>query len=69
MSETLKDFWSSVVLVTVHVPDGLSDGAVNRMQSSFSGRLKELTSAPVIVLEQGATIKLYTTSEPLEVVS
>lgn len=54
----LKELWSSVVLINIQVPQALSEQAIVRLRESLGHRIKDLTDAPIVVLEGGATMRL-----------
>lgn len=54
----LKELWSSVVLINIQVPQALSEQSIVRLRESLGHRIKDLTDAPIVVLEGGATMRL-----------
>lgn len=56
--------WDSVLLISIHLPCALSPAGIDRMRQSFENSpLRSLTSAPVVILEEGAKIALHTKDE------
>lgn len=58
--EHLREMWKDVMLVSVHLNTALSREALSHLRDSLLYRIKDLTAAPILVLEEGATIELIT---------
>lgn len=57
-ADSMRELWASVMLISIQVPQHLSEAAIVRLRDSLSHRIKDLSDAPILVLEGGATIRL-----------
>jgi hypothetical protein len=51
--------WDGVALVTISHPRQLSEGVLRRLRGQVERTIRPYTVAPVVVLEEGATVQLH----------